>query len=141
MGHVLYASPFGVGADQHTEDFAIIELDPSKTDAQNFKGNAIDLGTKFTVVDFDRMMNSHPTDPKNFKYPLDRLLPLQGTISTAELRRPTMVDQNGEPCLMVLKRGNATDLTIGRGNNIFSFVRHCFVARNNSQGVACSSLR
>jgi hypothetical protein len=126
LGHVLYAPPIGVGAgaDQHTEDFAIIELDPSKIDAQNFKGNVIDLGTKLTVVDFDRMMNSHPTDPKNFQYPLDRLLPLQGTISIAELRRPTMVDEDGEPCFMVLKRGNATDLTIGRGNNTFSFVRH-----------------
>jgi hypothetical protein len=128
LGHVLYAPPIGVGAgvDQHTEDFAVIELDPSKINAKNFKGNVIDLETKLTTVDLDRMMNPRPTDPKNFKYPLDRLLPLQGTVSTAELRRPTMVDEDGEPCFMVLKRGNATDLTIGRGNNTFSFVRHYF---------------
>ena len=128
LGHVLYAPPIGIGAgvDQHTEDFAIIELEPSQIDAENFKGNVIDLGIKFTVVDFDRMMNSHPTDPKNFKYPLDRLLPLQGTLSTAELRRPTIVDEHGELCLTVLKRGDATDLTIGRSNNTFSFVRHYF---------------
>ena len=127
LGHVLYAPPIGVGAtaDQHTEDFAVIALDPSKIDAKNFKGNVIDLGTKFTFTDFYRKINFQ-TGRESFEHPLDRLLPLQGTISTAELRRPTMVDRNGEPCLIVLKRGNATDLTIGRGNNVFSFVRHYF---------------
>ena len=128
LGRVLFAPPIGVGstADQYTEDFAVIALDPSKIDAKNFKGNVIDLGTKFPVADFYRMMNTHPTDPNGFEYPPDHLLPLQGTISTAELRRPTTVDENGDPCLMVLKRGNATDVTIGRGNNVFSFVRHYF---------------
>ena len=127
LGHVLYAPPIGVGAtaDQHTEDFAVIALDPSKIDAQNFKGNVIDLGTKFTFTDFDRMTNSQ-LGPEGFDYPVDRLLPLQGTISTAELRRPTLVDKNGGPCLIVLKRGIATDLTVGRGNNVFSIVRHYF---------------
>ena len=120
LGHILYAPPIGIGAtaDQYTEDFAIIALDPSKIDAQNFKGNVIDLGSKLTIPVFHRKMN--------FMYPLDRLLPLQGTISTAELRRPSMVDKNGKPCLMVLKRGNATGLTISHGNNVFSFVRHYF---------------
>ena len=128
LGHVLFAPPIGVGptADQYTEDFAIIALDPSKIDAKNFKGNVIDLGTKFPVADFYRMTNTHPTDPNAFEYPPDHLLPLRGTISTAELRRPTTVDENGDPCLMVLKRGIATDVTIGRGNNFFSFVRHYF---------------
>ena len=127
LGHVLFAPPIGVGptADQYTEDFAVIALDPSKIDAKNFKGNVIDLGTKLTFSDFYRMIVSH-TGPESFEYPFDRLLPLQGTISTAELRRPTLVDENGDPCLMVLKRGIATDLTIGRGNNVFSFVRHYF---------------
>ena len=122
LGHVLYAPPIGVGAtaDQHTEDFAVIALEPCKIDAQNFKGNVIDLGSKLRIGDFYDRLNV------NFMYPLDRLLPLQGTILTAELRRPSIVDQNGEPCLMVLKRGNSTDLTIGRGNNVFSFVRHYF---------------
>ena len=127
LGHVLFAPPIGVGptADQYTEDFAVIALDPSKIDAKNFKGNVIDLGTKLTFSDFYRMIVSH-TGPESFEYRFDRLLPLQGTISTAELRRPTLVDENGDPCLMVLKRGNATDVTIGRGNNVFSFVRHYF---------------
>ena len=51
---------------------------------------------------------------------------LQGTISTAELRRQTTVDKNGKRSLIVLKRGSATDLTFGHSNNIFSFVRHYF---------------
>jgi hypothetical protein len=128
LGHVLYAPPIGVGAgaDQHTEDFAIIELDPSKVDAENFKGNVIDFGTKLKFEDFYRRMKPDPDNPKTFMYPFDLLMELQGIITTAELHRPTMVGKKGEPCLMVVKRGSATDLTFGRGNNIFSFIRHYF---------------
>ena len=130
LGHVLYAPPIGVGAgaDQHTEDVAIIELDPSKIDAKNFKGNIIDFGTKLKFEDFYHKMKPDSDDPKTFMfmYPFHRVMMLQGTISTAELRRPTMVDKKGDMCLMVVKRGNATDLTFGHSNNIFSFVRHYF---------------
>ena len=128
LGHVLMSLPSG----SMPVSINIQRISPSSTSIpprstqKIFKGNVIDLETKLTTVDLDRMMNPRPTDPKNFKHPLDRLLPLQGTISTAELRRPTTVDKDGESCFMVLKRGNATDLTIGRGNNTFSFVRHYF---------------
>ena len=82
LGHVLYAPPIGVGAgaDQHTEDFAIIELDPFKIDAKNFKGNIIDFGTKLKFGDFHRMMEPDPPNRKTFMYLCDRLMKLQGTI-------------------------------------------------------------
>ncbi|KAF8838043.1 hypothetical protein BDN67DRAFT_972155 [Paxillus ammoniavirescens] len=35
-------------------------------------------------------------------------------IKENELRHPTTLDVNGEECLLVVKNGNSTDVTIGR---------------------------
>jgi hypothetical protein len=40
------------------------------------------------------------------------------------MRKPAMLDQNGDPCLIVLKRGRSTGLTRGRANNIISYTRN-----------------
>ncbi|KAH9924179.1 uncharacterized protein B0H18DRAFT_1120039 [Fomitopsis serialis] len=40
-----------------------------------------------------------------------------------ELRHPTMLNANGEECLIVAKNGNTTGATIGRATGIESFVR------------------
>jgi hypothetical protein len=42
------------------------------------------------------------------------------------MRDPDMWDSDHEPCLLVVKSGNATDTTIGRANGIFSIVRNYF---------------
>jgi len=59
-------------------------------------------------------------------YPEDGLLPLQGTISDDLMRKPDMWDLDSEPCLLVVKRGNAAGTTIGCANGIFSIVRDYF---------------
>ncbi|KZT19660.1 hypothetical protein NEOLEDRAFT_1158983 [Neolentinus lepideus HHB14362 ss-1] len=56
-----------------------------------------------------------------FKYPSDRLLPLRGMISRELMHRPDMLDHDNEPCLIVIKNGNATGVTIGRATGLFSF--------------------
>ncbi len=61
-----------------------------------------------------------------FKYPDDRLLKLRDIISENEMHNPNMLDYDGEPCLLVIKKGNTTDVTIGRATGIFSFVRMYF---------------
>ena len=61
-----------------------------------------------------------------FKYPKDRLLPLRGIITDELMHKPDMWDRVGEPCLLVVKSGNATGTTIGRANGIFSIVRDYF---------------
>ena len=38
-----------------------------------------------------------------------------------ELRKSFMLDRNGEECIFVVKNGNTTGVTIGRGTNIESF--------------------
>lgn len=47
------------------------------------------------------------------------------------MHHSTMFDQNGDPCLMVIKHGNTTCLTIGYINDICSYSRNYY--GNNSE--------
>jgi hypothetical protein len=58
-----------------------------------------------------------------FEYPEDRLLPLMGTITDDLMRTPDIWDSDSEPCLLVVKSGNATNTTIGCANGVISIVR------------------
>ncbi|KDQ64793.1 hypothetical protein JAAARDRAFT_238133 [Jaapia argillacea MUCL 33604] len=128
LGHVIYSPPveMGVGTAQDTMDFAVIDIDLSKIDASNFEGNVIDLGTKFHPVVFTRMMYSNLQNAHTFEYPEDRFLRLRDTIPDEDMCRPPTLDQNCEPCLMVVKQGNTTSLTVGRANNIRSCVHNYY---------------
>jgi hypothetical protein len=97
-------------------------------DTSNFNGNAIDLGTRISVGELTLKMNPNfrNTRHESFRYPTGRLLKLRGTIPDTEMRRPTARDQNGDPYLVVMKRGNSTGLTVGRANEIFSYVRNYY---------------
>ncbi|EJD02803.1 uncharacterized protein FOMMEDRAFT_156149 [Fomitiporia mediterranea MF3/22] len=125
LGHVILSPPIGVGvgSECYTEDWAVIEIDPSKIDKSNFNGNAIYLGAfeKFIhMLHVDFGLNS----ASSFEYPFDSLLKLHGTIPDEEMRYRTALDHDGLPCLMAIKRGISTGLTVGRANNIFSYVRN-----------------
>ncbi|QRV95606.1 hypothetical protein RhiJN_23624 [Ceratobasidium sp. AG-Ba] len=111
QGKVYLAPPieFDVQPGGYTEDWALIEIDPSKLDAANFIGNAIYLGTC--------------TEMEGFEFPKDGLLMLSGIIPEEEQGNLTATDNDGNPCLMVLKRGSATGLTVGRANNLYSYRR------------------
>src|SRR5258708_2217103 len=126
LGHVIFSPPIavGTGTEQYTQDLAIIDIDASKIDPSSFVGNVIDLGTEFPPALFTAMMCPNPRNSHNFVYPGDRLLSLRGTITDNEMRKPTMYDQNNNRCMMVIKRGRTTGVTIGRANNIFSYTRN-----------------
>ena len=68
-------------------------------------------------------MYPDPTARSSFKYPPGRLLPLRDVVQENELRHPTTLDANGEECLIVVKNGNSTGVTIGRATGIMSFIR------------------
>ncbi|KAK0214044.1 hypothetical protein IW262DRAFT_1408250 [Armillaria fumosa] len=119
LGHVVLSPPIGTGTQGYTDDYAIIEVDDDKIDRRTFQGNTIDLGTEIPRWEFTEKMFP------NFKYPTDRLLKLRGTITDEEMRRPTMLDGNDEPCLVVMKSGRTTGVTIGRATGVVSFVREC----------------
>ncbi|KAK0183753.1 hypothetical protein F5146DRAFT_1193358 [Armillaria mellea] len=95
----------------------------TRSTGKNFKGNVIELGTNIPAHEFHFKMS--PAAP-TFKYPPDRLFPLQGVIEEDELRRPQMRDAAGEPCLTVAKNGCTTGVTIGCATGIKSFVREYF---------------
>ncbi|PWW72935.1 hypothetical protein C7212DRAFT_359997 [Tuber magnatum] len=123
LGHIYFspALKYGAGEKGYTEDYALIEIDDLKIDTGSFTGNAIDLGTDIEPYKFTCLMFPNPQNRHSFKYPINRLFKVQGIITEKEIHEPTMLDQNYEPCLIVMKRGNTTGLTIGRANNVSSF--------------------
>ncbi|KAI0647688.1 hypothetical protein C8Q79DRAFT_924809 [Trametes meyenii] len=138
LGFVRYAPPIvvGAGVEGYTQDIAVIEVDASKIDPALPAGNAIDLGKKFAPDALTRMMHPNVKNTYNFSFPSDRLLHIWGHITDDEMRKPAMYDQEGERCIMVLKRGRTTGLTVGRANNICSYTRDYF---NEGDGVAKKS--
>lgn len=68
-------------------------------------------------------MHPHPEGRSSFKYPVGGLLQVKGIIKEEEIRQPTLLDANGEECLIVIKDGASTGITIGRGSGTESFVR------------------
>jgi hypothetical protein len=69
-----------------------------------------------------------------FECPVDRLLPLIGTITDESIHTPDMWDSDGEPCLLVVKSGNATNTTLGRANGLFSIVCDYFTDMLSESG-------
>ncbi|EJD02802.1 uncharacterized protein FOMMEDRAFT_167951 [Fomitiporia mediterranea MF3/22] len=125
LGHVILSPPIdvGVSSECYTEDWAVIEIDPSKIDKSNFNGNAIYLGSfekfiRMIIPDFGLQRT------RSFDYPVDSLLKLHGTIPDEGMRYRTALDHDDLPCPMAIKRGISTGLTVGRANNIFSYVRN-----------------
>jgi len=70
-----------------------------------------------------KKMYPHAETRARFKYPSSGLMQLQKIVTYEELRHPTMLDANGEECLIVAKNGAATGFTLGRATGIESFVR------------------
>jgi len=70
--------------------------------------------------------SSMDTTTSEFEYPVDCLFTLQDVIEEDELRHPKELDENGERCLLVIKNGNGTGVTVGRATGPMSFVREYF---------------
>ncbi|KAL4078815.1 hypothetical protein V8B97DRAFT_2067909 [Scleroderma yunnanense] len=116
--HEFHSEVMNASTKCFTED----GLHGKKIDWEAFKGNVIDLGTKISVVEDV----PPPTVRTSFKYLRGRLLPLWNVVKESKLRHPTMFDANGEPCLIVVKNGNSTGVTIGRATCTMFFVREYF---------------
>ncbi|KZT18106.1 hypothetical protein NEOLEDRAFT_1246600 [Neolentinus lepideus HHB14362 ss-1] len=128
LDHAIFFPPIAVGDDPEafTQDVAVIDVDPSKVDPSTFKGNFVNLGNKFAPEVLTRTMHPNAKNSRNFSFPGDRLFRLSGTIGVDEMRKPTMYDQYGERCILVLKKGKTTGLTVGRANTIVSYTRQYF---------------
>ncbi|KAJ7640781.1 hypothetical protein DFH06DRAFT_1429749 [Mycena polygramma] len=117
LGHVVLSPPIraGVGSEEYTEDWTVIEIDASKADVSNFCGNAIDLGTRIGIGEFSRLMRGDSCDRHSFTYPLGRRLKLSGTISDDEMRHLAASAQDDDPNFRRLDH---------RANSVFSYVRY-----------------
>ena len=74
------------------------------------------------------MVECFPCGDANWEFecPKNRLLPLKGSLTDDLMCAPDMRNSDGEPCLLVARRGNDTDTTLSRANGIFFIVRDCF---------------
>ncbi|KJA28597.1 hypothetical protein HYPSUDRAFT_62237 [Hypholoma sublateritium FD-334 SS-4] len=104
LGHVDWAPMISVDVEgkRYTLDLGTFELDEAKF-KDNFKGNVIDLGCCSST-------------------PPNRQLRIKGIVAPQLLANPDGVDSNGEPCLVVLKDGGKTDVTVGKYAGLEAYV-------------------
>ncbi|KAF5357685.1 hypothetical protein D9758_007489 [Tetrapyrgos nigripes] len=137
LGYILHAPPIdmGVGHEQFTQDWGLVELYNNKINWATFPGNKIYLGHTISPADFIRKMNPHPQGQSRFRYPTDGMLQIKSIVKDNEIRHSMELDSNGENCFLVVKNGASTGVTIGRATGIKSFVRH-----NNDYGIEKTSI-
>jgi hypothetical protein len=72
-------------------------------------------------------MSPHTAKP-SFNYSGNRLHRFFGFIPDEDMWKPNpnALDHENDPVIMVMKRGHASGLTVGRLNTIRSFTRYCF---------------
>ncbi|KAG0639091.1 hypothetical protein HOY80DRAFT_113258 [Tuber brumale] len=129
FGTLIWAPPITLSTEpgQYTLDLAIIKINTGILDANNYYGNAINIGKKYSRKQFMDKVYLDPTSSHSFKFPPNLLVKLTGQVPVSDLQNPPMLDANGEPCLVVIKNGAMTGTTIGRANNVSSYTRTCFV--------------
>src|ERR1700761_126222 len=67
-------------------------------------------------------MHPHPHGCASFKFPLGGLLKIKGFVKEDELHSPKQLDANGEECLLVIKNGRTTKVTLGRGTSLLESI-------------------
>lgn len=74
IGHVVLSLPLSCnfGEDGYTDDWAVVQIHPSKISKLNFVGNAIDLGS-IAVGELTAWTRLDLTAPRVLYYPGDRL--------------------------------------------------------------------
>ncbi|KAH9967653.1 hypothetical protein BGW80DRAFT_1340654 [Lactifluus volemus] len=125
FGELVWAPPIGFSTEpgKFTLDLAVIKVDTGKLDKNNYRGNSINIGNKYTRQQFMEKVYLRGSNPTSFKFPPDRLVKLQGTVPEKYLTNPPMLDLNSDPCLVVFKNGAKTGTTVGKANNVDSFTR------------------
>ena len=131
FGELVWAPPivFSTKPGQYTLDLAVIKLDVGKLDANNYRGNTINIGNKYTRQEFMDKVYLNPTSRSSFKFPVNRLVTLRDQVPESALVRPPMLDADSEPYLIVFKNGAKTGTTIGKASNVSSYTRNYFAGQ------------
>ncbi|KAI6147674.1 hypothetical protein BKA82DRAFT_1003578 [Pisolithus tinctorius] len=115
IGHVHWAPKISVDVlgCKYTKDICAFEVDAARF-GDHFMGNVVDLGVEFSPWQITNMFYPQSGGRTVFKFPINGLLRINGWVPRELLAHPDCFDNNGEPCLIVMKDGNTTDLTVGR---------------------------
>ncbi|KAI0674684.1 hypothetical protein C8Q78DRAFT_1076290 [Trametes maxima] len=123
IGHIVWAPPIaaGVGPNRFTQDLCVIQLYKPKFLA--FMGNVLSLGPEISPEDFKRLMYEHINVPSEFKYPPHGLLHMRGMLTANDVNNSNGLDSQSDRIRRVIKRGFATNTTVGTLSRFISFVR------------------
>ncbi|KAH9961748.1 hypothetical protein BC827DRAFT_1288527 [Russula dissimulans] len=115
IGHVDWAPEISVDVegDCYTKDIGTFGVYEARF-KPHFKGNVVDLGVKYSPWTLTDKFYPDSNTRTVFQFPLNRQLRISGCVTPELLANPDCFDSSGEPCLIVMKDGNATDLTVGR---------------------------
>lgn len=91
----------------------MFQLDKGKW-AKELKGNYVYLGGKFDPDDITRFFYPNHANPHTFDYPANHLFRIQGCVDAEGIKKPYFLDEQNNPCFIVAKDGQSTDLTFGR---------------------------
>jgi hypothetical protein len=131
FGELTWAPPIVLSTepDQYTLDLAVIKIDAGMLDANNYRGNTINIGNKYTRQEFMDKVYLHPNNPTSFKFPASRLVTLQDQVPESALFKQPMRDANSDLCLVIFKNSAKTGTTIGKANNVSSYTRNYFAGQ------------
>ncbi|KAK1227925.1 hypothetical protein PQX77_009064 [Marasmius sp. AFHP31] len=117
----------------YTRDLGVIALNESKF-TKNYKGNVVYLAGKYTREEIVSFFYPNVASPPVFNYPTDHLFRLSGTVDAAGLANLHFWDDQGNPCFIVAKSGQSSDLTFGRFSELEAYV--CDKFKNQSFELA-----
>ncbi|KAL1741578.1 hypothetical protein HDZ31DRAFT_84747 [Schizophyllum fasciatum] len=123
-----------IDANRYTLDIGTFELDSSKFSNNSFKGNVVDLGSKFDPHELHSMFWPNDTNTSGLKFPPNRQLRIRGVVTRELLANPDCYDDAGNAMYVVAKDGNTTDLTVGRYTGLEAYL--CDECGNESIEVA-----
>ncbi|KIO20956.1 hypothetical protein M407DRAFT_10635 [Tulasnella calospora MUT 4182] len=130
IGFVRWAPPIGVGVAPHryTRDLCVIELYKDKF--KHMIGNVLSLGPELSSSKLNALIYRRNDVPSGFKYPKDGLLTLKGMLTADQVNSPNTLNLQGDPIRRVLKRGFATNTTVGSLTKFMAFARKYFPTGN-----------
>lgn len=127
VGWVDWAPKISIDLDanRYTLDIGTFELDSSKF-SDTFRGNVVDLGSKFGAHELNQMFWPNNTNPTGMKFPPNRQLKIRGVVTRDLLINPDRRDESGNAMYVVAKDGNTSDLTVGRYTGLEAYLRDGF---------------
>jgi len=107
IGELIWAPPmiYSTEPGHYTLDLAIIKIDPGRLDTNNYRGNTINIGKKYSRQEFLDKLELDKTGRTSFEFPPNRLVKLQDYVPESDLINRPILDGDNSPCWIVFKNG------------------------------------